>query len=76
MTETREEMISRLLDEFIEENKKGSRGITMAPQIDPMSFEAQIEMYRYADAIRRHAVEVIHDQKAQRQELNDQRLEE
>lgn len=48
----------------------------MTPQIDPMSFEAQVEMYRYADAIRRHAVEVIHDQKLACRELNDQRLEE
>lgn len=48
----------------------------MTPQIDPMSFEAQVEMYKYADAIRRHAEEVIHDQKAKLRELNDQRSEE
>jgi hypothetical protein len=43
----------------------------MALPIDPMSFEAQVEMYRYADEIRRHAVEVIHDQKCRLRELNN-----
>jgi hypothetical protein len=43
----------------------------MTPQIDPMSFEAQVEMYKYADAIRRHAAEVIHDQKCKLRELNN-----
>ena len=48
----------------------------MTPQIDPMSFEAQVEMYKYADAIRRHAVEVIADQKKRSKEFCDQRTEE
>lgn len=47
----------------------------MTPQIDPMSFEAQVEMYRYADAIRRHAVEAIHEQRELIRKLNDQRSE-
>ena len=48
----------------------------MTPQIDPMSFDAQVEMYKYADAIRRHALEVIEEKRKQRLELNDQRTEE
>ena len=48
----------------------------MTQPIDPFSLEAQAEMYRYADAIRRHAVEVIDDQRRALRALNDQRTEE
>ena len=48
----------------------------MTPPMDPMSFEAQVEMYKYADEIRRHAVRVIQEKKDLLRRLNDQRVEE
>jgi hypothetical protein len=72
MTETREELISRLIDELIEERRN-----KMAPQtMDPMSADAQAEMEVYAEKIQRHAREVIAQKRVLLRMLNDQRAEE
>lgn len=48
----------------------------MAPQIDPMSAEAQDQMEEYNTKIVAHARQRIWEQKQALRALNDQRLEE